>query len=286
MRPSKTPSPLEVLFLIGGVVAAQILIGPLLLYTMGQIAGTIAAQFLLLLTPALLFLLGGGFDLRVSLPLRPPSPRGAMLGVLIGLALWLPALLTAAMVSSWLPKENLTEVSEQIGGLVQKTYAQIGWMGTLLAFAAVPGVAEEFLLRGVVLPAFLRKFPWWMALFCSAFIFALLHGNIPQGAATLAIGYLLGVIVMRSGSLWIAMIAHAVHNSIILLVTLFVTPSLDLSTAESVPSIILWLPVLALMALWFGFLWLPRQPQWWIVEEPLPTIDDTPNQKNDLTSSL
>ena len=285
MRPSITPSPLEVLFLIGGIVASQILIGPSLIHILGLIAGTIAAQFLLLLAPALLFLIGGGFDLRVSLPLQPPSPRGALLGVLIGLALWLPALLAAAMIGSWLPKEDMAKVSEQIGGLVQKTNLQIGWVGTLLAFAAVPGVVEEFLLRGVVLPAFLRKFPLWVALFCSAFIFALLHGNLPQGAATLAIGYLLGVIVMRTGSLWISMIAHATHNSIILLVTLFITPMLDPATPGQAPPALILLPLLALLALWFGFLWLPRRPQWWVVEEPLPILENTPKEDGNFTSS-
>ena len=274
MRPSKTPSPLEVLFLIGGVVVSQIIIGPLLIYTMGLIAGTIASQFLLLLTPALLFLVGGGFDLRASLPLQPLTPRGLLIGVLIGLALWLPALLTVNLVSSLLPEKNLAEVSDQIGGLVQKTNERLGWIGTLLAFAAIPGVVEEFLLRGVVLPAFLRKFPWWLALFCSAFIFALLHGNIPQGAATLAIGYLLGVIVMRSGSLGISMIAHATHNSIILLATLFVTPLLEPAKPAQLPAIIILLPVLAVLALWLGFYWLPRRPDWWVAQE-LQGSDDS-----------
>jgi membrane protease YdiL (CAAX protease family) len=276
MKPSKTPSPLEVLFLIGGVVVSQIVLGPFLIYALGIIAGTIASQFLLLLAPALLFLLGGRFDLSLSLPLQHPTSRGVLVGALIGLALWLPALLTLSVVGSFLPKENIVEVSDQIGGLVQKTNAQIGWIGTLFAFAAVPGVVEEFLLRGVVLPAFLRKFPGWVALFCSAFIFALLHGNIPQGASTLAIGYLLGVIVMRSGSLWISMIAHAVHNSIILLVTLFISPMLDPAASAPAPAVIVFLPVLALLALFLGFLWLPRRPRWWIAEEPLLFLDDTP----------
>jgi membrane protease YdiL (CAAX protease family) len=268
MNLSKTPSPLEVLLLIGGVIISQIVLGPLLVYTMGVIAGTIASQFLLLLAPALLFLVGGRFDLRIALPLKPPTARGIFVGVLIGLALWLPALATVNLVSSLLPEKDFSVVSNQIGGLVQKTNESLGWVGTLLAFAAIPGVVEEFLLRGVVLPAFLRKFPWWAALFCSALIFAILHGNIPQGAATLAIGFLLGIIVMRSGSLWISMIAHATHNSMILLVTLFVTPMLDPNHPEQIPPIVALLPVLAVAALVFGFSWLPRRPKWWVVEDP------------------
>jgi membrane protease YdiL (CAAX protease family) len=260
---SKTPTPFEVMLFLVGVVVSQLLVGPFLLHLMGPIYGTISAQLLLLLLPGVLFLLGGRFDLSKSLPLQPLTLSGAASGVLLGLSLWLPALLTVSIVGSWLPEDNFVKVSDQIGGLVQQTNSALGWTGTLFAFAVIPGVVEEFLLRGIVLPSFLRKFRTWVAIFCSALIFAILHGNIPQGAATLAIGYLLGVAVTRSGSLWISMIAHATHNAVILLVTLFVVPNLDLTKPEEVPPTVSLLPLFALLLMWSAFRLLPTKEQWW-----------------------
>jgi membrane protease YdiL (CAAX protease family) len=262
----RTPSPLEVMLFLGGVVISQLLVGPFLLYLMGPIAGVIGAQLLLLFLPGVLFLRGGRFDMRASIPLQPLTTRSALSGVLFGATLWLPALLTVSIVSSFLPQNNFTEVSDQIGGLVQKTNSSLGWIGTLFAFAAIPGVVEEFLLRGIVLPSFLRRFRPWLAIFCSALIFAILHGNIPQGASTLAIGYILGLIVTRSGSLWIAMIAHATHNSLILLVTLFVVPGIDPSKPEELPSYLALWPLVYIAALLLAVSWLPKSPNWWVAQ--------------------
>ena len=72
-------------------------------------------------------------------------------------------------------------------------------------------LGEELLFRGVVTTALLRYGPI-VAVVGSAVIFAVAHGFNTVFPAALVVGLITAEIYRRSGSIWPAVVVHAVHN--------------------------------------------------------------------------
>lgn len=85
------------------------------------------------------------------------------------------------------------------------------WL-TLLAFAAAPALCEELTFRGFLLSGFLTGRRPWLAIVLSSLAFGLMH-LIPQQVfnATL-LGLVLGLMTVRSGSLWPGVLFHFLFN--------------------------------------------------------------------------
>lgn len=91
-------------------------------------------------------------------------------------------------------------------------------MVNLLLMAVLPAVCEEFLFRGTLQPFFTRRLKnVHIAVWLTAFIFSAIHlqfyGFIPR----LLLGAYLGYLFVWSGSLWLPVWAHFLHNSISLI---------------------------------------------------------------------
>ena len=86
-----------------------------------------------------------------------------------------------------------------------------------LAFLAIPAAAEEALLRGYPLQALAEAWGAWVAVVLTSVVFGLLHlanpGSGPLSLANIAAaGVLLGVVYVRTLSLWWATGAHLGWN--------------------------------------------------------------------------
>ncbi|MCK6502259.1 CPBP family glutamic-type intramembrane protease [Myxococcota bacterium] len=57
-----------------------------------------------------------------------------------------------------------------------------------------------------------RGWPPWAALVGQAALFALAHGLAVRLPYTFGLGLLFGLLTLRTGSLWPAIVAHAAHN--------------------------------------------------------------------------
>ena len=84
------------------------------------------------------------------------------------------------------------------------------WALPLLSLVMVP--LEEWLFRGVVL-----RWTWYLmgqfpAFVISASAFAAVHGDWPRFPVRFAIGVVLGMLYVRTRSLWPGIVAHYVHN--------------------------------------------------------------------------
>ena len=75
-----------------------------------------------------------------------------------------------------------------------------------------PGVCEELAFRGFILSGFLRGGRTWLAIGLSSLCFGLMH-MIPQQVfnATL-VGLAIGLLAVRSGSLWPGVLFHFLFN--------------------------------------------------------------------------
>ena len=87
-----------------------------------------------------------------------------------------------------------------------------GLLLMLLTAAVLPALAEEWLLRGVLLPA-LQPFGDGFAVVCTAALFALLHQNMEQAPMAFVSGLALGWAYVRSGRLAVPMAVHLWNNA-------------------------------------------------------------------------
>jgi membrane protease YdiL (CAAX protease family) len=85
--------------------------------------------------------------------------------------------------------------------------------------ALVAPVAEELLVRGVFLSAFLARYGARRAVVLSALVFAIAHANPWQAVPAFLAGLLFGWWTLRAGSLVPALVAHVAGNAAIYAVT-------------------------------------------------------------------
>ena len=123
----------------------------------------------------------------------------------------------------------------------------------LVAFAIVPAICEEILFRGFVQAGFIRIFesvPAGIAL--TALVFAVFHLDPWRFGGVLILGLFLGFLAHRSGSLVPPVVAHALNNTL----SIVLTAATGRSDAEDGEA---WMLVaaLAFVAVALGLLW-PR----------------------------
>jgi uncharacterized protein len=87
-------------------------------------------------------------------------------------------------------------------------------------------VLEELLFRGVILDGLLRNYKSTRAIAFSAFLFALVHGNLAQGVGAFFGGLLIGWVYWKTQSVIPGILIHMVNNLLAYTATLL-TPKED-----------------------------------------------------------
>ena len=72
-------------------------------------------------------------------------------------------------------------------------------------------LAEELVYRGLIL-TLLKPFGKWLAVFVSALVFGMMHGNIPQMASSFASALVMGVVAVQCGSIIPTLVIHICNN--------------------------------------------------------------------------
>ncbi len=85
--------------------------------------------------------------------------------------------------------------------------------GSLIAGVFLMPAGEELLYRGLLLHGFLNRYGAKIAIVLSAFLFALMHGNLWQFPTALCYGIFLAWCCVRARSLVPCIFAHAANNS-------------------------------------------------------------------------
>ena len=197
-----------VLFFYGGI-RLQIAFGE---------RGLVAAEWLLLFLPALLFVVLGRYDLRRTLSLRPADGRSLLAGVLLvagGLPLvWLVGWLQSFVLPiPWELLEGLEELvtADSLGRLV--------WLIAILALT--PALCEEIVFRGVLLGGTRMLEPWRMIVL-NGLVFGAFHLSFETAIRflpTALLGMLIAWAVWRTGSIWVGVLMHFVNNASIVVLT-------------------------------------------------------------------
>lgn len=95
------------------------------------------------------------------------------------------------------------------------------WPTALFVVSVVAPLTEEALFRGLLLRGFVRRWGEGPALFLSSALFALFHLNVWQAPTAFLAGLFLGWLCLRTGTLFYAVLAHALFNGVpVILATL------------------------------------------------------------------
>lgn len=90
-----------------------------------------------------------------------------------------------------------------------------GLWRNLLLMALLPAISEEFFFRGALLQLMRKsRLRWHGAIWVSAFVFSVVHLQAYGFVPRLLLGAMFGYMAYWSGSLWVPVLAHLVHNAI------------------------------------------------------------------------
>lgn len=103
------------------------------------------------------------------------------------------------------------------GGDISLPEGPFGFVLGILSVAVFPALLEELLFRGAIMGSLL-KFGKPFAIFTSALMFGLVHGNLVQIPFAFLVGLALGFVVVETGSIWTGVLIHFLNNLISTLV--------------------------------------------------------------------
>jgi len=112
------------------------------------------------------------------------------------------------------PLTNIFPMSERLKEAFEKMFDTSRPVDMVLSTVILAPLCEELLCRGIICRGLLSRGRPWFAIFFSAFVFALLHGNLQQGIAAFGLGIFMGWVYYRTHSLWATIAIHFTNNAI------------------------------------------------------------------------
>jgi uncharacterized protein len=145
---------------------------------------------------------------RQVFPLRPaPAATCAAIGVgIIGLVILLSELNNLLM--------TLLHSQPNPNNFLIQLFRNKNVLGTFFVLSVITPFTEEFLFRGLIFTGFLNKYSLKKAIVWSAVFFGLIHLYIYQIPGAFIYGIVFAWLTAKTGSLWPAIFAHGVANSI------------------------------------------------------------------------
>lgn len=93
-----------------------------------------------------------------------------------------------------------------------------GILLSVISTAIVPALVEEYACRGIIFGMF-EKWGAGFALMVSSIFFGAMHGNFEQIPFAFLVGLALGLIRIKTGSIWVCMVVHGINNFISVLIS-------------------------------------------------------------------
>ncbi|MES2889932.1 MAG: CPBP family intramembrane glutamic endopeptidase [Pseudomonadota bacterium] len=178
-----------------------------------------------------------------------PHSMGAAAILLVPIALILPAILLLDSVVS-----GVLVALVPLSGWEEQAFERMAQrnLPTFVAVCVLAPVLEEMLFRGVILRAFLHRYPPTLAIWQSALFFGFAHLNLYQFVLAFLLGGLAGWIYERSRSLIPCIALHAFFNTAVTLLSW--TQGAEPDQALGQGGVMTWILALALGSV--GVTWL------------------------------
>lgn len=192
--------------------------------------GLIVTEGGLILLPTLYFIQKNRRSFRLVLSLNPVSLQIIVLTMLITIPFRICSFLISAIVQTVFPMPDFILRSlEHMYAELMFPSNSVEFILSLLGIVFMAAICEEVMFRGFLLQTFLKRKSAWGAIVITAIGFALYHLDPWAIPEIIVIGIFLGWLVVRTGSIFPAMIAHASFNflGIILLPKVFGVKTID-----------------------------------------------------------
>lgn len=210
-QPSATDEPTWEIFSKASVVVllgAWLLGQPLLL--LSPIGGLVLYEVFLLGALACAIPWWAGQPWRETMGFRTPNAQALLIALLFGLSS--PAL------TVWVHEiQQVLSLAPSVRP-TGDTWEHLSPLTAVLLLAIIPGICEELMFRGSLLG--LLRYPRvgeTKAVLATALVFAILHLDPARMLPTMTLGICLGVLAYRTRCVWVAVLAHAIHNTVIVL---------------------------------------------------------------------
>lgn len=138
----------------------------------------------------------------------PPKGKSLPYAIMIGIGFCFTANVVVAMVQSVFQSFFPLKQSE-----LELPSGILGFILSVFSVAVAPALIEEFLFRGAIMGSLL-KFGKPFAIFTSALLFAMVHGNLIQIPFAIMVGIVIGAMVIETNSFWTGVIIHFLNNFI------------------------------------------------------------------------
>lgn len=149
--------------------------------------------------------------MRIGLRLRMPTWNVLLFSVVLGFALH-PAymLLTRWVMVAYPISESAMAAMRPLTDQMTAT----PWIYLVLLMAVVPAICEELAFRGFMFGGLLRDRQPFRAILVTAVLFGVSHGVLQQSISATVMGFLLGWIAWRTGSVVPTILIHTINNSL------------------------------------------------------------------------
>ncbi len=213
----KFPSLGEAIFLIAFIFILTFYIG-IPLQKEDPARGLAITLWGLLLLPTILLGRAQGLDLKEVFKLKTFNPyltSGVFL-IVIGL---IPLISLASQLIGQYFLPGWQEFLREANRAFNPQFFHLGQGTFFLLLALSPAICEEILFRGFVQSALIKKFSPSLAFLITAFLFGAFHLSIYRLFPTTVLGLMLSWLTYQTGSIFPAMIAHALNNGLSLLLS-------------------------------------------------------------------
>jgi membrane protease YdiL (CAAX protease family) len=148
--------------------------------------------------------------------LRALGFRGVSVGLLFGWLVGGVVIALAANVAYSYLVQKFNLPLQTNGDLLMKEAkdAPRTVLATLLGAALIAPICEETFFRGFLEGGLLRYFSGGIAVFFSALLFGIAHGDVGSFALLFVLGLVLGIARATSGSLWPGFVIHTANNTL------------------------------------------------------------------------
>lgn len=178
--------------------------------SMFSMLGNLFVVFFSLIITMLIAVLAMNIDFTELLSPRKGQAKQA--------AKWFPVCMTVNLLVSVMVS-IFTLVMKEAGLTVPRQDFTVTQSNTLTVITQVlyvmiiGPIAEEIIYRGIIL-TLLKPFGKWLAVFVSALIFGIMHGNIPQALPAFAGALIYGLVAVHCNSIIPTILIHIANNTL------------------------------------------------------------------------
>lgn len=170
--------------------------------------GLIATEALMIALPTLLFLRQGRVSFKTGLRLSPISPVTGILCVVLGMGMYLFALIIEGIMAQLTGMQSVPIQND----LLPKTGLEVAVYAIGMALFAP--VCEEMLFRGAIQGAYEARKKAGFAITITALMFAFYHFRLSGLPGLLPIAFVLGYVAWRTRSIYATMLVHLGNNGL------------------------------------------------------------------------